>query len=253
MINKDNRSNYSASCGFTLIELALIIVIIGIVATVAMRSMQPAVDQSRIDTTMEEMETLARAIVGNKDLVSEGIRSDFGYVGDVGAPPPNLDALVANPGGYGTWDGPYVLNDFVENPDDFKRDAWGNEYVYSGGVVITSSGNGSPLTKQFAGSVDDLIANTVRGNVYDGLGAPPADSASSVDIIIYYPDGIGGLGSSSVNPSPSGQFSFSNMIPAGNHLIRAIYTSANDTTSEYITVLPGSDVLCELRFSKSYW
>lgn len=253
MIKRDNRSTYSASGGFTLIELALIIVIIGIVATIAMRSMQPAVDQAKIDATMEEMETLAQGIIGNKDLVSEGIRSDFGYVGDVGALPPNLDALVTNPGGYGTWDGPYVLNDFVENPDDFKRDAWGNEYAYSGGVVIVSSGNGSPLTKQFAGSVNNLIANTVRGNVYDGLGTPPADSASGVDIIIYYPDGTGGFGSNSVNPSASGQFSFSNMIPIGNHLIRAVYTSAGDTTSDYITVLPGGDVFCELRFSKSYW
>lgn len=253
MIERDNKSNFRLRDGFTLIELALIIVIIGIVATIAMRSMQPAVDQSRIDATMEEMETLAQAIVGNKDLVSEGIRSDFGYIGDVGALPPNLEALVANPGGYATWEGPYVLNDFVENPDDFKRDAWGNEYAYSGGVAIMSSGNGSPLTKQFAGSVDDLMANTVRGNVFDGLGGAPGDSASGVNVIIYYPDGTGGYGASSVNPSASGQFSFSNMIPIGNHLIRAIYTSAGDTTSDYITVLPGGDVFCELRFSRSYW
>ncbi|UCE66605.1 MAG: type II secretion system protein [Candidatus Zixiibacteriota bacterium] len=239
--------------GFTLIELVLIIVIMGIVATIAMRSMGPAIDRSRNDATMKEMEILAQAIIGNKDLISEGIRSDFGYVGDIGAPPPDLDALVANPGGYATWDGPYVLNNFIENPNDFKEDAWGNEYSYSGGVVITSSGNGSALTKQFAGSINDLVANTVKGNVYDGLGSAPADSASSVDIIIYYPDGIGGLTSSAVNPSPSGQFSFSGMIPIGNHLIRAVYISTADTISQYITVLPGSVAFGELRFSKSYW
>ena len=253
MNNKNRKSIYFMEEGFTLIELVLIIVIMGIVATIAMKSMGPAVDQSRVDATMEEMEILAQAIIGNKDLVSEGIRSDFGYVGDIGAPPPDLEALVSNPAGYGTWDGPYVLNSFMENPNDFKEDAWGNEYGYSGGVVITSSGNGSSLTKQFAGSINELLANTVKGNVYDGLGAAPADSASGVDIIIYYPDGTGNLTSSAVNPSPSGQFSFSDMIPMGNHLIRAVYTSTDDTTSQYITVLPGNAAFGELRFSKSYW
>jgi type II secretory pathway pseudopilin PulG len=239
--------------GFTLIELVLIIVIIGIVATIAMRSMQPAVDQSRVDATMKEMEALAEAIVGNSDLVSDGMRSDFGYVGDVGTLPPSLDALVSNPGGYGTWKGPYLLNDFVENPNDFKEDAWGNPYGFSGGVIITSTGNGTPITRQFAGSVGDLIANTVNGNIYDGLGAIPGDSASNVSVIIYYPDGGGGMTSRLVNPSASGQFSFAGAIPIGNHLIRAVYSSADDTTSEYITVLPGSEALCELRFSGAYW
>jgi general secretion pathway protein G len=253
MVGKNNRMINNLSAGFTLIELALIIVIIGIVATIAMKSMEPAIDQSRFDATVEETDVLAQAIIGNRNLVSDGKRSDFGYVGDVGALPPNLDALVTNPGGYSTWDGPYVLNDFVENPDDFKEDAWGNPYNYSGGVTIMSTGNGSPITKQFAGNLSDLVANTVRGNIYDGLGAAPGDSASNVDVIIYYPDGAGGFTSGTANPSMSGQFSFINMIPIGNHLIRAVYTSSNDTTSEYITVLPGSDVFCELRFAKSYW
>jgi len=253
MVGKNSSTIYNLSSGFTLIELALIIVIIGIIATIAMKSMEPAIDQARVDATTEEMDVLAQAITGNKNLVSDGIRSDFGYIGDVGSLPPNLDALVVNPGGYSSWDGPYVLNDFVENPDDFKEDAWGNPYNYSGGVTITSAGNGFPITKQFAGNLSDLIANTIRGNIYDGLGAAPGDSASNVDVIIYYPDGAGGFTSSAANPSTSGQFSFSNMIPIGNHLIRAVYISSNDTTSEFITVLPGSDVFCELRFSKSYW
>jgi type II secretory pathway pseudopilin PulG len=247
------KKNFRNDKAFTLIELVLIIVIIGIVATVAMRSIQPSVDQSRVDATMNEMEILAKAIIGDKDLVSDGVRSDFGYVGDIGSLPPNLGALVSNPGGYGTWNGPYVLNNFVENPNDFKEDAWGNPYTYTGGVVIISSGNGSPITKQFAGSVNDLTSNTVNGNILDGLGIAPGDSASAVDIIIYYPDGAGGFASNSVNPSAAGQFSFSGIIPIGNHLIRAVYSAVDDTTSRYITVLPGSAGFCELRFSRSYW
>jgi prepilin-type N-terminal cleavage/methylation domain-containing protein len=162
--------------GFTLIEVVLIIVIMGIIATVAMKTMEPAMDQSRIDATLREMEIMSQAIIGNKNLISDGIRSDFGYVGDVGALPPNLDALVSNPGSYATWRGPYIMSDFLENPDDYKEDAWGNSYNYSD-VIITSPGNGSPITRRFAESVDELLSNTVNGSIYDGLNAVPGDSA----------------------------------------------------------------------------
>lgn len=243
----------TVNTGFTLIELVLIIVIIGIVASIAMRSLIPAVDQSRIDATMKEMNTLAEAIAGDRNLVSDGLRSDFGYVGDIGALPPNLDALASNPGGYGTWNGPYILNDFSEDPNGFKEDAWGDPYQYSAGVVIISNGNGSPITKTIASSAGDLVANTVFGNIFDGLGHAPGDSAGDVTVVIFYPDGAGGMTSASTNPSSSGQFSFDGMIPVGNRLVRASYSSASDTTSVYVSVLPGGKAFCELRFSGSYW
>ena len=71
------------------------------------------------------MEMLARAIVGNPSLTQNGARSDFGYVGDVGAFPPNLQALYQSPGGYATWDGPYVTTSFAVDSTGFKTDAWG--------------------------------------------------------------------------------------------------------------------------------
>ncbi len=245
--------SFDKNSGFTLIELVLIIVIIGIVASVAIKSFGPAMDRSRDEATMKEMEALAQAIIGNKDLISDGVRVDFGYVGDIGAPPPNLDALVANPGGYSVWKGPYILNDFLENINDYKEDAWGNPYTFSGGVVITSSGNGSPITKQFAQDVSALTSNSVNGNISDGLGAIPGDSASNVTVTVFYPDGVGGSTFANINPSNTGQFSFSNMIPIGNHFVRAVYSTTDDTTSAFISVLPGNDSYCELRFSGAYW
>ncbi len=238
---------------FTLIELVLIIVIMGIIATIALRSMQPAVEQSRFEATTQEMGLLAQAIIGDRNQVQDGIRADFGYVGDVGAVPPNLDALVTNPGGYATWNGPYIQSGFIEDADDYKKDAWGDSYTYTGGVIISSNGGGSPITKQFAQNVSDLTSNTVTGNVYDGLGYPPGDSASNVTVTIYYPDGSGNTTSSSTNPSFAGVFSFSSSIPIGNYLIRAVYSASNDTTSRYISFTPGSDAYCELRFAGGIW
>ena len=84
--------------GFSFIELLVVIVVIGILASVAMQSMTATVEDVRRLQTEREMEMLARAIVGNPSLTKNGARSDFGYVGDVGAFPPNLQALYQSPG-----------------------------------------------------------------------------------------------------------------------------------------------------------
>ncbi len=238
--------------GFTLIELVLIIVILGIISTIAMKSMQPAVEQTRLEATTQEMDMLVQAIIGDENQVQDGIRMDFGYVGDVGSLPANLDALATNPG-YSTWDGPYIQNDFSEDTEDYKRDGWNELYTYIGGVTITSNGGGSTITKQLARNVSDLTSNTVTGNIYDGLGAVPGANSSDITITIYYPDGSGGLTSSSINPSASGAFSFSNSIPVGNHLIRAVYSTTNDTTAKYLSITPGANTYRELRFPGAVW
>jgi type II secretory pathway pseudopilin PulG len=244
---------YLEKKAFTLIEMVLIIVIIGIVGTIAMKSIQPAIDRSRFEATTREMDLLVQAITGDRNQIQDGIRTDFGYVGDIGSLPPNLDALVANPGGYSTWGGPYIQNDFVEDADDYKKDAWGDLYTYAGGVTILSSGGGSPITRQLAQNISDLTSNTANGTICDGLGSSPGDSALSVVVTIYYPDGGGNTTSSSTNPSPAGTFSFPNSIPVGNHLVRAVYSATNDTTSKYVSVTPGSGAYCELRFAGGIW
>ncbi|MCK4371866.1 MAG: prepilin-type N-terminal cleavage/methylation domain-containing protein, partial [candidate division Zixibacteria bacterium] len=102
----------TSETGYSLIELIIVIVIVAIIASVAVKSLKGTNEVVRTEETKAELEQLAYAVAGNPAVLSGGARTDYGYVGDVGALPPNLDALVTNPGGYGTWDGPYVRDDF---------------------------------------------------------------------------------------------------------------------------------------------
>ncbi|UCD94958.1 MAG: carboxypeptidase regulatory-like domain-containing protein [Candidatus Zixiibacteriota bacterium] len=237
--------------GMTLIELVMVIIIIGILAGIAMKSMDSAIEAGRFESTRKELNHLARAIVGNPDLVNNGSRIDFGYVGDVGALPASLDELVAAPGGYSTWRGPYISSDFVQSGDDYKTDAWGVEYAYTG-LTITSTGSGSNITKQLAGALPDLTANVIRGTVLDAEGLPPGAQSGSVEISLNCPDGAGSTVTTTVNPSAGGNYNLPN-IPIGTHSVTAVNTTTGDTVISYVTVSPRSQVVNNIRFGYALW
>lgn len=119
--------------GFTLIEVVITIIILGILSGVAVRQLSSTVATAQYEQTKLEMEALSQAIVGNPLAYSAGTRVDFGYVGDVGALPPNLDALVQNPGGYATWKGPYISRGKTDT--DFKLDGWGVAYQLQDSLI----------------------------------------------------------------------------------------------------------------------
>jgi prepilin-type N-terminal cleavage/methylation domain-containing protein len=238
--------------GFTLMEIVVVIIIMGIIATVALRSIDNTLETTKVETTKQEMQQLAYAFAGNPGLVSNGLRTDFGYVGDVGAMPPNFDALAANPGGYGTWSGPYISSSFAEAGDDYKYDGWGQAYSLQG-ATIQSTGGGGTLTKAIAASVADLTNNSVVGYVTDAAGNPPGDSAATVSVTLSYPDGSGGMNDSTVTVSSSGAFDFSSTVPIGNHRLQAIHTSTADTVVSYISVLPGGTAYATLRIPGAPW
>lgn len=95
------------SSGFTLIELLIVIVIVGLLASLVAPEMFSKVDSSRVKTATAQMELLETSLNT--------------YRLDMGRYPDNLDQLIASDSK--NWDGPYL-------PKEVPLDPWGNPYVY---------------------------------------------------------------------------------------------------------------------------
>ncbi|MFQ5452929.1 MAG: type II secretion system protein [Candidatus Zixiibacteriota bacterium] len=248
IIYKDLRQK-----GFTLIEVVLSIVIAGILVTMALRSVVTISETAKVEETKQEMEQLAYGIIGNPELENNGIRTDFGYVGNVGSLPPNLDALFSNPGGYSTWKSPYIKRRFSQITNDYKQDAWGINYSYSGGIDITSTGSGSNIVRKLANATSDLVINQITGTVLDLDGTSPGDIyKDSVILQLTIPDGAGNILTKTTNPNAGGYFSFDS-IPISNHDLEIIYLPDNDSLKRFVSVLPNSSLYNEYFLGTNVW
>ena len=241
--------------GYSLFEMILVIVIIGILAAITMRSLRGAGEAALTEETRAEMDRLAWAIAGDPGLVSGGHRTDYGYVGDVGALPPTLEALAVNPG-LATWRGPYVHDDFKTSAgapeSSFRIDAWGRPYAYAG-VAITSTGGRIPLTRRLAPDAGRLLRNTVTVVVTDLADSPPgARYVDSLAVILTVPNGLGGLVERRRTPRPDGFAEFDS-VPIGAHLLRLVYTPAADTLRRRVAVEPGQHAHLDLQYPAEVW
>ena len=101
------------AAGFTLLELLVVLVILGLLATIAAPRVLSYLGGAKSDTAKIQIENLSTTL----DL----------YRLDVGRYPSEeegLGALLAPPPGAEGWNGPYVRR------EDMITDPWGRRYVY---------------------------------------------------------------------------------------------------------------------------
>ncbi len=234
VISKPSR--YSGQPGWTLIELVLVILLISILSTIAFRSISSTLTTTRFEATSREMDNIAQAILGNPELITASGRTDYGYVGDTGQMPPDLDALVSDPDICG-WDGPYLTVDVDEDGNAYKTDSWGNEYTFSidgnGNIRLTSDSAGTKTI----GNTSHILQNSVQVQVYNSDGTP-LDNTSG-DVAIEYGCTWNYLGFN----KGTGKF-VDYSVPIGHHRIRV--SGSADTSYNYIGVVPASEINLEM-------
>ena len=98
--------------GITLIELLVVMVIIALFATIVGQRLFRNVERAR--------QTTAKAQIAEFEGVLDLFRLDVGRYPNTQE---GLQALRANPGSIGNWDGPYLKKDVPLDP-------WGHPYVY---------------------------------------------------------------------------------------------------------------------------
>ena len=136
--------------GFTLVELVIIIVILGILAAVAIPQLADMSGSAKTTATRKEMGELRRALVGSPEIVAGGRPVAAGFQGDVGRLPGRLSDLTVRPDSvppydrlarYG-WNGPYI----DPSGGNYLSDAWGVPYVYDPDArILLSVGGGDTL------------------------------------------------------------------------------------------------------------
>jgi len=204
-----------SSKGFTFSEILVVVAIMGIVTSVAIKNMGKSDDRANYEESLTELQELSKAIVGDENARSNGERTSFGFVGDIGGLPSTLDDLVSRGSltvstldtskqlAYG-WMGPYLESPFSSGGSDFKTDGWGNAYIYSttqyvlapGDTVVakisslgadgTVGGTGYD-SDLFVEIMKDLVKSNVTGCVSDVMGDPVVNAT----IRVYEPDGNG--------------------------------------------------------------
>ena len=248
-------------------ELLVVLLIIGILSTVALRTIDATRDRGLFDQTTSEMNKLVHAIVGNPDLTYDGRRVDFGYYGDMEKLPESLKELVENTTGSPYWRGPYFKVAYGVEDSSYRFDGWGGEYTYNNSLGWIQSGGGGKysMTVKVADSLSQLTDNIITGTITDIDDAPPGSNSAltplTVTLHFNNPEVHGGDGDTTAIADVDGHYEFSLTsttpggrvgVPIGIHKLVARW-GTKDSLVRWVTVVPRSKTVVDFKFPVSFW
>jgi len=149
-------------CGFTLVEALMVILILGILATIGVTQFTDFSKDARTAVTNEKLVAIKLAIIGDPHFYAGGEYTKPGYQAHCGAPPVTLNDLITMPGAGACstvydpflktgWRGPYLSS----TDSSWNQDGWGTtlEYFVTGPPVRTIRSCGPD---KICGNTDDL-------------------------------------------------------------------------------------------------
>lgn len=138
------RKKQRRSAGFTLVELMLVVVIIGILAGVVLPRLAGRTKIAKIKAAEQQIRIFETTI----DM----------YELEVGSLPDSLNDLVTDPG-EPNWTGPYL------SKRNLPKDPWGNAYVYSKEGTRGISYDVYSVGEDGVDGTEDDIGNWIREDV----------------------------------------------------------------------------------------